>query len=475
MSTDTPRATDASPTAGSPTVGGPELPQERRLVTEIPGPRSKELHTRKQAAVADGVSTGLPVYVAAAGGGVLVDVDGNSLIDLGSGIAVVNVGNAAPRVSQAVAMQAHAFTHTCFMVTPYEGYVAVAEALNRLTPGDHDKRTILVNSGAEAVENAVKIARRATGRDGVVVLDHAYHGRTNLTMAMTAKNLPYKDGFGPFAGEVYRVPMSYPFREPAAISGAEAAARATGLIEKQIGAANVACVVVEPIQGEGGFVVPAPGFLPALAEWCRTNGVLFVADEIQTGFARTGAMFACEHEGVVPDLITTAKGIAGGMPLAAVTGRAEVMSAVHPGGLGGTYGGNPVACAAALAAIETIEELDLVARAQHIEELVLPRLQQLAATYPAVGDVRGRGAMLAIELVKPGTTEPDAALTAAVNAHCHRNGVVTLTCGTYGNVMRLLPPLVIPDELLLEALDVLEDALATHVQAPETANAGASA
>jgi 4-aminobutyrate aminotransferase/(S)-3-amino-2-methylpropionate transaminase len=347
------------------------------------------------------------------------------------------------------------------MVTPYEGYVAVCEALNRLTPGDHDKRSALFNSGAEAVENAVKIARHHTGRDAVVVFDHGYHGRTNLTMAMTAKNMPYKHRFGPFAGEVYRAPMSYPFREPVPISGEEAAARALSMIEKQVGADNVACLVIEPIQGEGGFVVPAPGFLPSLASWCRQRGVVFVADEVQTGFARTGDMFACEQEGVVPDLITTAKGIAGGLPLSAVTGRAEIMDSAHASGLGGTSGGNPGACAAALGAIATIEEMDLVGRARRIDELMRPRLHALADRYPQVGDVRGRGAMLAIEIVRPGTTEPDAALTSALNAHCHRQGVVTLTCGTFSNVFRFLPPLVIPERLLLEALDVLDDAFAT--------------
>jgi 4-aminobutyrate aminotransferase/(S)-3-amino-2-methylpropionate transaminase len=402
----------------------------------------------------------LPVYVVRAGGGVLVDVDGNQLIDFGSGIAVTSVGNAAPRVVAGVQEQVDRFTHTCFMVTPYEGYVAVCEALNRLTPGDHEKRSALFNSGAEAVENAVKIARRYTGRDAIAVFDHAYHGRTNLTMAMTAKNMPYKDGFGPFAGEVYRAPMSYPFREPAPTDGAAAAARAISVLEKQVGANRLAAVVIEPVQGEGGFVVPADGFLPAIAAWCTANGVLFVADEIQTGFARTGAMFACDHEGVVPDLITTAKGIAGGMPLAGVTGRAEIMDSVHSGGLGGTYGGNPVACAAALGAIDTIEQDDLVGAARRIEALMRPRLEQLAQAHPVIGDVRGRGAMLAIELVRPGTVEPDAATTARVSAACHAAGLVTLTCGTYGNVLRFLPPLVTPEHLLLEGLDILEQAFA---------------
>src|SRR6476469_3635419 len=349
------------------------LPQRRHLVTEVPGPRSRALHERKTAAVASGVGTTLPVYVERAGGGVLVDVDGNSLIDLGSGIAVVNVGNANPRVVEAVTEQVARFTHTCFMIAPYEGYVAVCEELNRLTPGDHEKRSALFNSGSEAVENAVKIARVATGRSAVVVFDHAYHGRTNLTMALTAKNMPYKNGFGPFAPEVYRLPMSYPFRDAKQVDGELAAARALDRLDKQVGADNLAALVIEPIQGEGGFIEPAPGFLPALLAWCRAHDVVFIADEVQTGFARTGAMFACDHEGVVPDLIVTAKGIAGGLPLSAVTGSAAIMDAAHVGGLGGTYGGNPLACAAALATIETIEADDLVGRAQQIERLMKDR------------------------------------------------------------------------------------------------------
>ena len=434
------------------------IQQIRRLVTDIPGPRSTELLDRKKSFVADGVGTTLPVFVVEAGGGVLVDVDGNSLIDLGSGIAVTTVGNSAPAVVRRVAEQLEAFTHTCFMVTPYSGYVDVAEKLAALTPGDHAKKSALFNSGAEAVENAVKIARVATGKDAVVVFDHAYHGRTNLTMAMTAKNMPYKHGFGPFAGEVYRAPMSYPLRD--GLSGAEAAARAIDVIDKQVGATNLACVVIEPIQGEGGFIEPAPGFLPAVAQWCRDHDVVFIADEIQSGFCRTGDWFACDHEGVVPDLVTTAKGIAGGLPLAAVTGRAELMDAVHAGGLGGTYGGNPLACAAALGAIEEMESHDMVARAREVEALVRARLEKIAADHPVVAEVRGRGAMLAIELCRPGTLEPDAARAAAVSAYCHRQGVVTLTCGTWGNVFRFLPPLSISDALLEEAFDVVAEAFA---------------
>jgi 4-aminobutyrate aminotransferase/(S)-3-amino-2-methylpropionate transaminase len=389
-----------------------------------------------------------------------VDADGNSLIDFGSGIAVASVGNSAPRVADRVREQVTRFTHTCFMVTPYEEYVAVCEELARRTPGDHDKRSALFNSGAEAVENAVKIARHATGRQAVVAFDHAYHGRTNLTMALTAKNMPYKDKFGPFAGEIYRMPMAYPLRWPGGPErcAAEALEVITGLIHTQVGEGNVAAVIIEPIQGEGGFIVPPDGFLPGLAEFCAAHGILLIADEIQTGFCRTGDWFACDREGVVPDLVTTAKGIAGGLPLAAVTGRTEIMDSVHVGGLGGTYGGNPVACAAALGAMETMAAEDLAGRALRIGEIMLPRLHKLAETHPVIGDVRGRGAMIAIELVEPGGIEPNAAATAKVAKACHAAGLVVLTCGTFGNVLRFLPPLVIGEDLLEEGLSILEDA-----------------
>jgi 4-aminobutyrate aminotransferase/(S)-3-amino-2-methylpropionate transaminase len=430
----------------------------RRLVTaQIPGPLSQKLMARKQAAVPGAVAITLPVFVAAAGGGVVVDVDGNSLIDLGSGIAVTTVGNSAPAVTAAVADQLERFTHTCFMITGYEGYVEVAEALNRLTPGAHDKRTALFNSGAEAVENAIKIARKATGRPAVVAFDHGYHGRTNLTMALTAKAMPYKSGFGPFASEIYRAPLSYPYRDGR--SGAESAAIAIAQIEKQVGPENLAALIIEPIQGEGGFIVPADGFLAALSAWATANGVVFIADEVQTGFGRSGAMFASEHDGVVPDLVVTAKGIAGGLPLAAVTGRAELMESVHAGGLGGTFGGNPLACAAALAAIEMFETGGLVERARELETVLRGRLNAMRAADPRIGDVRGRGAMMAIELVDATTTAPDAALTQRVAKACHADGVIVLTCGTYGNVIRLLPPLAISDDLLSEGLDVLARAL----------------
>jgi 4-aminobutyrate aminotransferase/(S)-3-amino-2-methylpropionate transaminase len=445
------------------TTGGPALPQERRLVTEIPGPRSRELMERRNAAVSAGLGTTLPVFITAAGGGVLQDVDGNSLIDLGSGIAVVNVGNSADAVVRNVRDQVASFTHTCFMVAPYLGYVEVCEALNRLTPGSHAKKSALFNSGAEALENAVKVARAYTKRQAIVVFEHGYHGRTNMTMAMTAKNMPYKHSFGPFASEVYRMPMAYPFHfhgdvaECAKVTLEEV----THKIEKEIGAANVAAIVIEPIQGEGGFIVPPKGFLPGLADFCKANGILFVADEVQTGFARTGQMFACEDENVVPDLITTAKGIAGGLPLSGLTGRAEVMDSVHVSGLGGTYGGNPIACAAALGAIETIEREDLVGKAKAIGAVMLPALQQMQTKYGVIGDVRGRGAMVAVELVQPGTKEPDPQATSAIAAYCHKQGLLVLTAGTYGNVLRFLPPLVMPEHLLREALDILDEAFAS--------------
>ncbi|WP_298744891.1 4-aminobutyrate--2-oxoglutarate transaminase [uncultured Microbacterium sp.] len=439
-------------------LGGPTLPQERRLVTALPGPRSQELLARKAAAVAAGVGHTVPIHAVAAGGGVVIDADGNSLIDLGSGIAVTTVGSAHPKVAAAIAAQAAQFTHTCFMISPYEDYVAVAEALNRLTPGDHEKKTALFNSGAEAVENAVKIARKATGRQAVVAFDHAYHGRTNLTMGLTAKAMPYKSGFGPFAGEIYRAPMSYPYRD--GLTGADAAARAISIMDKQIGAENLAAVIIEPIQGEGGFIVPADGFLEAIVEWCRANGVVFIADEVQSGFARTGVMFASELFGIVPDLVTTAKGIAGGMPLAAVTGRAEIMDASHSGGLGGTYGGNPVACAAALASIEAFEKDGLLERAREIGGILRARLEEMQSLDPRIGEIRGSGAMIAAEFVDPATKAPDAALTKAVATAAIADGVIVLTCGTYGNVVRFLPPLSIGDDLLHEGLDVVAAALA---------------
>jgi len=440
---------------------GPNIPQQRKLVTEIPGPKSQAIVKRRAEAVSAGLGMAVPVVVEKAGGGVIVDVDGNSIIDMGAGIAVVSVGNSATRVVKNVTEQVEAFTHTCFMVAPYMGYIEVSEALNRLTPGTHKKKSALFTSGAEALENAVKIARKYTNRQAVVVFEHGYHGRTNLTMGMTAKNIPYKDGFGPFAPEIYRMPMAYPYRWPGGAEACEREALDTVLhkIEKEIGAKNVACIVIEPIQGEGGFVVPPKGFLPGLVKFCNENGIVFIADEVQTGFARTGKMFACEDESIVPDLITTAKGIAGGLPLAGVTGRAEIMDSVHAGGLGGTYGGSPIACAAALGAIATIEEEKLVDRAAAQGKIISSALNEMKKKYSIIGDVRGRGAMQALEFVKPGTQEPNAEAQAAIIKYCLQKGVLLLSAGTYGNVIRLLPPLVMPDDLLQEALSILDEAI----------------
>lgn len=436
----------------------PRLPQVRRLVGPVPGPRSVELAARRAKAVSSAIASTMPVYAADADGGVILDVDGNTFIDFGTGIAVTSVGASNPRVVAAVQEAVTHFTHTCFMITPYEGYVRVCEELAARTPGAFAKKAALFNSGAEAVENAVKVARVYTKRDAIVVFDHAYHGRTNLTMAMTSKVMPYKQGFGPFAGEVYRVPTSYPFRDPEGMTGAEAAHRALMLVDKQVGASNVAAIVIEPIMGEGGFIVPAEGFLAELAAWCRTNGAVFIADEVQAGFARTGVWFASEHDGVVPDVVVVAKGLAGGMPLSGVVGRADIMDSVHPSGLGGTYGGNPVACAAALAAMEAVEAEGLIAKAQRIEAIVREVLADQVGL-GVLGELRGRGAMLALEFVVPGTREPNPDAARAVAQACLAEGVLILTCGTFGNIVRLLPPLVIGEDLLRDGLGVLRGAL----------------
>ncbi len=436
--------------------------QSRKVVTAIPGPKSAEIIRRRNDAVSASLGMALPAVIERAGGGILVDVDGNHIIDMGAGIAVVNVGNSASRVVKNVQEQVEAFTHTCFMIAPYLGYIEVCEALNRLTPGTFKKKSILLNSGAEALENAVKIARQFTKRQAIVVFEHGYHGRTNLTMGMTAKNMPYKEGFGPFTPEIYRMPMAYPMRWP---GGADACAKdALDLVinkmDKELGGKNIAAIVIEPIQGEGGFIVPPNGFLKGLSDYCKENGALFIADEIQTGFARTGAMFACEHEGVVPDLIATAKGIAGGLPLAGVTGRADIMDSIHASGLGGTFGGSPIACAAALGAIATIEEDKLVERANVIGAIMVDALNTMKAKYSIIGEVRGRGAMQAIELVIPGSIEPNPVALGAIIKYCQQKGVLILSAGTYGNVIRLLPPLVIPEHLLREALEILDEAIA---------------
>ena len=439
------------------------LTQERRLVTAIPGPKSLEALQRRSEATSGGLGMAIPVIIERASDAILLDIDGNQIIDLGSGIGVTNVGNSAQRVVDRVIDQVQAFTHTCFTVAPYMGYIEVCEKLNALTPGTFKKKSLLVNSGAEAVENAVKIARHYTKRQAIVVFEHSYHGRTNLTMALTAKNMPYKEGFGPFAPEIYRVPMPYSFHwvgDQATITE-DAIEMITHKIDKEIGAHNVAAILIEPIQGEGGFIVPPKGFLPALSKYATDNGIIFIADEVQTGFARTGNMFAVENENVVPDMIVTAKGIAGGLPLAGVTGRAEIMDSVHVSGLGGTYGGNPLACAAALGVFETMEAENLVTRANHIGEILSNSLRALQAKYSVIGEVRGRGAMQAIELVEPGTKTPNTAAMSSIVKYCQSKGVLVLTAGTYSNVVRFLPPIVITDELLKDALSVLDEAFAS--------------
>ncbi|WP_207456136.1 4-aminobutyrate--2-oxoglutarate transaminase [Herbiconiux sp. SYSU D00978] len=441
-------------------TGSEPIEQTRRVVTEIPGPRSRELHERRLAVVPKGVSSALPVYIEKAHGAILVDVDGNQFIDFGAGIGVTTVGHTVEPVVQAAAEQLGDVLHTLFTITPYEEYVRVAELLAEHTPGDFAKKTVLVNSGAEAVENGVKIARKHTGRNGVAVLDHAYHGRTNLTMAMNYKASPYATGFGPFAGDVYRAPNSYPFHD--GLSGADAAKRTITYLEKTVGAEDLACLVVEPIQGEGGFIVPADGYLPALQEWCTANGVVFIADEIQSGMARTGAYFASEHFGLVPDLVLSAKGIAAGLPLAGVTGRAEIMDAAQPGGLGGTFGGNPVAAAASIAVFEHIEQAGLLAEARRIEGTLKPLLLELQQKHPIVADVRGIGAMLAIELADPETHEPDGAAVTAIIQHAAKNGVLLLSAGTYANVLRFLPSLAVTDEQIREAVAIIDEAIGDH-------------
>ncbi|MEI7452693.1 MAG: 4-aminobutyrate--2-oxoglutarate transaminase [Actinomycetes bacterium] len=439
------------------------LVQERRLVTPIPGPKSVEALKRRAAATSAGLGIAIPVVIERAHDAILQDIDGNCIIDLGSGIGVTNVGNTNSRVVARVIEQVQALTHTCFTVAPYMGYIEVCEALNAITPGDHPKKSLLVNSGAEAVENAIKIARHYTKRPAIIVFEHAYHGRTNLTMALTAKNLPYKEGFGPFANEIYRMPLPYSYRWSGSLDTItqDSLDEITSKIEKEIGAHNVAAILIEPILGEGGFIVPPKGFMPGLADYAKENGIVFIADEVQSGFARTGDLFAVNEEGIVPDLMTLAKGIAGGLPLAAVTGRSEIMDSVHAGGLGGTYGGNPVACAAALGAIESIEQDHLMERAIHIGQILKESLTALAARYPVIGEVRGRGAMQAIELVYPGTKEPNVEAVNAVVKYCQSQGVLILTAGTYNNVIRFLPPLVITDALLLDALQVLEQGFAS--------------
>ncbi|MGH9297442.1 MAG: 4-aminobutyrate--2-oxoglutarate transaminase [Acidimicrobiales bacterium] len=444
-------------------VTDPAVPQRRLVVTEVPGPRSRALMERRTAAVPAGVGATMPVFAARAAGGVVVDVDGNSFIDLGAGIAVLSVGSSAPLVSAAVAEQAALFTHTCFQVTPYEGYVALAERLNGLVGGG-ERRSFFVNSGAEAIENAVKIARAATGRQAVVAFDHAFHGRTLLAMSLTAKAMPYKTRFGPLAPEVYRLPYSYPYRCPTGASysecGPACAEAAITTMDRQIGGERIAALVIEPVLGEGGVVIPGDGYLQALAAYCEEKGIVFVADEVQAGFARTGKWFSFEHSGLAPDLVVTAKGLGGGLPIGGVTGRAELMDAVHKGGLGSTFGGNPVSCAAALAAIEEVETRGLLARAERMGEIFESRLRPLVEDCSSVGDVRVIGGMAAVELVSDrGAKTPDPGAATRVLERAHAEGVIMLKAGTFDNIVRILPPLVIGEDLLCEGLEVFEKAV----------------
>ena len=443
-----------------------DIPQERKLVTEIPGPRSREWFARRDAAVPQGVANLHPIVTARAAGAIVEDVDGNRLIDFATGISVLNIGHAAPEVVAAAQRQLELDTHTCFHVTANEPYIELAERLNTLVPGDHAKKTMFANSGAEAVENGVKIARKHTGRSGIVVFDHAFHGRTLMAMSLTAKVMPYKQGMGPFAPEIYRLPLAYPYRCPTGGTAETCAesclAYAIDEMHKHIGEENIAAILIEPIQGEGGFIVPAPGFIAGLAEFAAANGIVFIADEIQSGMGRAGRWFAIEDEGVVPDMVLSAKSLGGGLPISAITGRAELMDSVHVGGLGGTYGGNPVAAAAALAVLDKIETEGLLERSRAVGETIGARLASFEERFGAVGDVRGRGAMRAMELVADrATKEPlDAATMNALARSALERGLIVLTAGTYGNVVRLLPPITIDDGLLEEGLDLLEEAFA---------------
>jgi 4-aminobutyrate aminotransferase / (S)-3-amino-2-methylpropionate transaminase / 5-aminovalerate transaminase len=433
-----------------------------KLKTEIPGPKSRALTERRAQAVPRGVYASAPLFIRHAENATLEDVDGNRIIDLAGGIGTNNVGNRNLRVLQALRTQLDAFLHLCFSVTGYEGYVELAERLNALTPGKFAKKTLLVNSGAEAVENAVKIARAHTGRPAVLCVEDAFHGRTMLGLTLTSKTQPYKQNFGPFLSDVYRIPFGVPadlrLRSRAPMSQEQVEELLDGVFRRVVSAESIAAVVVEPILGEGGFVVPPAGFLPALADICHRHGIVFIADEVQTGFGRTGELFGCTHFGIEPDLILTAKSLGGGMPLAAITGRAEIMDAAGPGGLGGTFGGNPASCAAALAVIEEFADGTLLARARSLGERFQQRAFSWQRQHAYIRDVRGVGAMQAIEFVQADGA-PYAAAAKKLAQHCLRNGVLILTAGTYDNVIRLLMPLTISDEEFSEALDVIEGGL----------------
>jgi len=427
--------------------------ESTRIKTEIPGPKSRALMERRKGAVSAGVGIATPIFASEAKGVLLTDVDGNTFIDFGGGIGVMNVGHADPRVVAAVKVQVERFTHTCFYVTEYEPYVELAERLNALVPGDFEKRSAFFNSGAEAVENAVKIARSYTKRPAILTFENAFHGRTLLAMTLTSKANPYKKSFGPFAPEIYRVPAPYPYRGPSEEEWFAAFERA--LVNIDVG--SVAAAIVEPVSGEGGFIPFPDSCLQRLREFCDEHGILLIADEIQTGFGRTGKMFCVEHSGVAPDLLTTAKSIAGGLPISGVTGKAEIMDSVHVGGLGTTYGGNPISCAAALAVLKTFEEEGLLARANVLGERVMSAMREIQDKHPDfVGDVRGRGPMVAIELVKDAASKaPDKERTGKIVETALQEGLLLLTAGQYSNVIRTLMPLVIADEELDEGLSIL--------------------
>ena len=430
----------------------------------LPGEKSRALLARRQQFVARGVSSTMNVFAARAEGAVIEDVDGNRFIDFAGGIGAMNIGHTRPEVTQAIAEQAAKFTHTCFSVMMYEPYIELAERLTNLAPGTFPKKAILFNSGAEAVENAVKIARYATGRPAIIVFDNAYHGRTLLTMSMTAKVKPYKYRFGPYAPEVYRAPFPYPYRMDMTPSQASNACitELKRMFVGEVAPDQVAAIIIEPVQGEGGFMPAPPGFLKALKGLCEEHGILFIADEIQSGFCRTGEMFAVNHDGVEPDILVVAKSLGAGLPISGVIGRAEIMDAPPPGTLGGTYSGNPVACAAALAVLDIYEREDLVGRSYEVGRVVMERMIDLQKRFPMIGDVRGQGGMLAMEIVKDRTTkEPDAQSVNDILAAAHQRGLVLISAGMYGNVLRILVPLSITDDLLKQGLDILDEAIAT--------------
>jgi len=438
------------------------------LRTAVPGPRSQELHRRREQAVPRGLSHATPIYVAKAEGALIEDLDGNTFIDLAGGIGCLNVGQRNSTVTSAIHQQVDHFLHTCAQVTPYESYIALAEAMNRITPGDFSKKTFLLNSGAEAVENAVKIARAYTKRPAIVCFEDAFHGRTLLGLALTSKTHPYKAGFEPFPGDIYRIPYAYCYRcsYSKTYPGCRAHCGSQAFDEffrRHVAAETVAAIVVEPVLGEGGFVVPPPEFFAGLRATCDKYGIVLIADEVQTGFARTGAMFACERYGLIPDILITAKSLGGGLPLAAVTGKAEIMDAAGPGGLGGTFAGNPVSCAAGLAVIDAIERDHLCERAQQLGDHFKRRAREWQKRWPIIGDVRGLGGMCAIELVRPGTRQPAADETSMITRYCYEHGVISLSTGSFSNVIRVLMPLVITDTQFDEALDVLEAAIASTV------------